>query len=375
MKSSSLHQISLAALFTLLHCTTIMNSCLVNNTNNNTEYITKSCATMLYPQLCYKSLSKYANKIQSSPKILAITALSVSLFAAQSTSKLMSNLSKTPNLRSGEAATLADCVEVMGDSVDELQRSVDELTRSRGDFDFEFKMSNAKTWVSVALTNDDTCMDGFGGMAMNGQVKSIVRRFVKKLAHLTSNWLALVNNYASSQDHHTLKEIPKNKAMLFLMTAFAVLPTISFNVYNVYKGVQARKGSMLVGFGNGVKEFEARWIGWAGVNVPNEAGQRALTKALAEKRCIHVFLDEEIVHQCYNGYFNNILWPLFHYLGLLQEDRLVTTRSFQSQFVAYVKANVMFAAVVNQHYQEGHVVWCHDYHLMFLPKMPEGAQQ
>ncbi|GMP95913.1 hypothetical protein CsSME_00044778 [Camellia sinensis var. sinensis] len=187
------------------------------------------------------------------------------------------------------------------------------------------------------------------------------------------------------------------------MTAFAVLPTISFNVYNVYKGVQARKGSMLVGFGNGkpllngchhcflstlpifcalgescgvvkemmynkiklnkynwvgVKEFEARWIGWAGVN-----------------RCIHVFLDEEIVHQCYNGYFNNILWPLFHYLGLLQEDRLVTTRSFQSQFVAYVKANVMFAAVVNQHYQEGHVVWCHDYHLMFLPKMPEGAQQ
>ncbi|THG09675.1 hypothetical protein TEA_014619 [Camellia sinensis var. sinensis] len=50
----------------------------------------------------------------------------------------------------------------------------------------------------------------------------------------------------------------------------------------------------------GVKEFEARWIGWASVNVPDEAKQRALTKALAEK--------------------------------------------------------------------EGGVVWCHDYHLMFLPK-------
>lgn len=33
----------------------------------------------------------------------------------------------------------------------------------------------------------------------------------------------------------------------------------------------------------GVKEFEARWIGWAGVNVPDEVGQKALTKALAEK--------------------------------------------------------------------------------------------
>ncbi|XP_074311183.1 alpha,alpha-trehalose-phosphate synthase [UDP-forming] 1-like [Silene latifolia] len=118
----------------------------------------------------------------------------------------------------------------------------------------------------------------------------------------------------------------------------------------------------------GVKEFEARWIGWAGVNVPDKVGQNALTKALAEKRCIPVFLDEEIVHQYYNGYCNNILWPLFHYLGLPQEDRLATTRSFQSQFAAYKKANQMFADVVNEHYEEGDVVWCHDYHLMFLPE-------
>ncbi|OMO92589.1 Glycosyl transferase, family 20 [Corchorus olitorius] len=118
----------------------------------------------------------------------------------------------------------------------------------------------------------------------------------------------------------------------------------------------------------GVKEFEARWIGWAGVNVPDEIGQKALSKALAEKRCIPVFLDEEIVHQYYNGYCNNILWPLFHYLGLPQEDRLATTRSFQSQFAAYKKANQMFADVVNAHYEEGAVVWCHDYHLMYLPE-------
>ncbi|XP_062009413.1 alpha,alpha-trehalose-phosphate synthase [UDP-forming] 1-like [Rosa rugosa] len=121
-------------------------------------------------------------------------------------------------------------------------------------------------------------------------------------------------------------------------------------------------------FDSGVKEFEARWIGWVGVNVPDDIGQRALTKALAEKKCIPVFLDEEIVHQYYNGYCNNILWPLFHYLGLPQEDRLATTRSFQSQFSAYKKANQMFADVVNEHYEEGDVVWCHDYHLLFLPK-------
>lgn len=33
----------------------------------------------------------------------------------------------------------------------------------------------------------------------------------------------------------------------------------------------------------GVKDVDAKWIGWAGVSVPDEVGQRALTKALAEK--------------------------------------------------------------------------------------------
>ncbi|XLR27067.1 hypothetical protein S83_054967, partial [Arachis hypogaea] len=32
----------------------------------------------------------------------------------------------------------------------------------------------------------------------------------------------------------------------------------------------------------GVKEYETRWIGWAGVNVSDGVGQKALTKALAE---------------------------------------------------------------------------------------------
>ncbi|XP_028060718.1 alpha,alpha-trehalose-phosphate synthase [UDP-forming] 1-like [Camellia sinensis] len=68
----------------------------------------------------------------------------------------------------------------------------------------------------------------------------------------------------------------------------------------------------------GVKEFEARWIGWAGVNVPDKAGQKALTKALAEKICIPVFLDEEIVHCRKLGAFL-LFWNVcLHLLLLLQ---------------------------------------------------------
>ncbi|KAH6558140.1 hypothetical protein KP509_1Z077700 [Ceratopteris richardii] len=118
----------------------------------------------------------------------------------------------------------------------------------------------------------------------------------------------------------------------------------------------------------GVRQFETRWIGWAGVNVTDEADKAALAKALDEQRCVPVFLDEETMHQYYNGYCNNVLWPLFHYLGLPQEDRLSCTRGLEDQFEAYKRANNMFADVVYSVYREGDVVWCHDYHLMFLPK-------
>ena len=33
----------------------------------------------------------------------------------------------------------------------------------------------------------------------------------------------------------------------------------------------------------GVRQFETKWIGWAGVNVSDEVGQVALKKALEEK--------------------------------------------------------------------------------------------
>ncbi|MFQ6641223.1 hypothetical protein Gotur_016053, partial [Gossypium turneri] len=41
-------------------------------------------------------------------------------------------------------------------------------------------------------------MDGFSSMAMNGYAKMMVRKRIIKITRLTSNVLALINNYASS---------------------------------------------------------------------------------------------------------------------------------------------------------------------------------
>lgn len=92
---------------------------------------------------------------------------------------------------------MRDCIEVMGDSVNLLRKSFGEMSQIKGS-NFELMMSDIQTWVSAALTDDDTCSDGFAGNGMNGNMKNIVRGRIVNIAHLTSNALALINNYATS---------------------------------------------------------------------------------------------------------------------------------------------------------------------------------
>ncbi|KAK6936326.1 Pectinesterase inhibitor domain [Dillenia turbinata] len=164
----------------------------------NRDFIKASCKETLYPKLCFKTLSSYANSINSSSTALANVALNVSLKGARSTSETVLNLSRTHNLGPREASAISDCVETIGDSVDELQQSLVEMKDLEGP-DFQMKMSNILTWVSAALTNENTCMEGFDAKAMDEKLKSKIRKCIVNVAQLTSNALALINRLSSAQ--------------------------------------------------------------------------------------------------------------------------------------------------------------------------------
>ncbi|RXI01140.1 hypothetical protein DVH24_001374 [Malus domestica] len=108
----------------------------------------------------------------------------------------MKRLSKTHGLNPIEAAAL-DCVEESGHAVDEVQKSIDELGHVARGSNFWVQMSDIQTWVSAALTDEDTCMDAFDEHHMSGRVESLGPRYIVNVAHLTSNALALINSYAS----------------------------------------------------------------------------------------------------------------------------------------------------------------------------------
>ncbi|BAT91348.1 hypothetical protein VIGAN_06266900 [Vigna angularis var. angularis] len=113
-------------------------------------------------------------------------------------------MAKRQGLKPREVAAMKDCVEVLSDSVDELRRSIDGMIHLRTS-NFEMTMSDVQTWVSAALTDENTCTDGFqesptaaAAATIGGtNTKTRVRGLVVQVAQLTSNALALINQLAN----------------------------------------------------------------------------------------------------------------------------------------------------------------------------------
>ncbi|XP_030537533.1 21 kDa protein-like [Rhodamnia argentea] len=195
-RSSALANLATTLLFCLAIC-----SCAISissaQASTNTEFIRTSCSKTTYPRLCYTSLSSHATLVQTSPKLLAGAALNVTLDKARSTSTMMVRLSRAQGMKSREVGAMRDCVEELSSSVDELRRSIGEMGEIKGSSNFGLIMNDVQTWVSAALTDENTCSDGFSGSMMNGNMKTVVRNEILTIAHLTSNALALINRYAS----------------------------------------------------------------------------------------------------------------------------------------------------------------------------------
>ncbi|KAK9063674.1 hypothetical protein SSX86_017545 [Deinandra increscens subsp. villosa] len=172
-------------------------------TSDDSDYIRTSCQTTRYPETCFATLSNYSATVQRDPGRLAMVAIHIALQHANHTANYFSNMSrntdpdnKTDNKT--ESAALRDCSEVMGDAVDEIRESGKEMRRLGWTGEsVRFQLSNVQTWMSAALTNEDTCTDGFEGVA-DGDVKDEVFGRVAAVVEVTSNALALVNRYADT---------------------------------------------------------------------------------------------------------------------------------------------------------------------------------
>jgi len=102
------------------------------------------------------------------------------------------------------------------------------------------------------------------------------------------------------------------------------------------------------------------WIGWPGIAKPETGKQEQIRQDLQEYNMQPIFLDEEQIKHYYEGFSNETIWPLFHYF-------IEHTQYKQEFWRHYSAVNKAFAKAVLQQYEEGDIIWVHDYHLMLLP--------
>lgn len=166
-----------------------------NNPPGTLNFLNSMCAKTTYTRLCVSSLSPYNITISNSTVNLAQAAVSVSLDAARSASSLVTRLSSNGVLTPSETFSVRDCVPTMGDCVMVLQKSLDTMvmvslneSKLAGNW---MEMDNIKTWVSAAMTDENTCLSGFTGGETTTAAKRLKRKVMDAMQR-TSNALALL---------------------------------------------------------------------------------------------------------------------------------------------------------------------------------------
>jgi trehalose 6-phosphate synthase/phosphatase len=101
------------------------------------------------------------------------------------------------------------------------------------------------------------------------------------------------------------------------------------------------------------------WIGFSD-NSPEELEGQDLVN---ENFQAHpVFIPEEVNENYYEGFCNNLLWPLCHYFPSL-------ARFDDRYFESYQQANGLFFEKLLEIIRPDDTIWVHDYQLMLLPDM------
>ncbi|KAG0498228.1 hypothetical protein HPP92_002919 [Vanilla planifolia] len=160
-----------------------------------TQAISQTCGLTRYPALCVSSLANFPGALDAGERELVHISLNMT---RQRVSASLYGASSIAGVTMDRLARSAydDCVELLDDSVDQLSRSLEAVSPKAADGADD---EDVLTWLSAALTNQDTCAEGLDGVA-DGYVRRQMTNYLKDLEELVSNSLAIFAASRRSQD-------------------------------------------------------------------------------------------------------------------------------------------------------------------------------
>ncbi|RLN42987.1 21 kDa protein-like [Panicum miliaceum] len=155
-------------------------------------FVRSCCARTLYPRLCRAGLVPHAASVHSSHARLALASANLTLAA------LGTLAARIPPPGPG---ALGDCAEAVASAADQAARAAERLRGVEQAVGPEvlWRVDDALTWLSAAMTDEDTCADGLWPRKYApAPVRAELRARVRRAKQYTSIALALVRMLASS---------------------------------------------------------------------------------------------------------------------------------------------------------------------------------
>ncbi|KAK1420142.1 hypothetical protein QVD17_21494 [Tagetes erecta] len=100
---------------------------------------------------------------------------------------------------SGNSQAIEDCIHQINDGVNQITQSFKELQKigKDGDENFMWHEANVQTWVSAALTDATTCIDGMLGDGMSRREHAMIKARLLNVKQLASNSLAMFSRFTT----------------------------------------------------------------------------------------------------------------------------------------------------------------------------------
>ncbi|KAG2326027.1 hypothetical protein Bca52824_008755 [Brassica carinata] len=161
------------------------------------RYVKDACNVTRYQQLCVRTLWPFTIVAKNNSSKWARAGVAVTITDTKRILRLLLKTRNSPAVGKRERVALSDCRELFVDSLDNLYKSLSVLRKLDAD-QFQQQMSDLATWLSAALTDEDTCLDGFEETMSNSSSSTVrmIKRKATRSMHLCSNALALLNKLA-----------------------------------------------------------------------------------------------------------------------------------------------------------------------------------
>ncbi|KAJ1417152.1 Pectinesterase, catalytic [Sesbania bispinosa] len=174
--------------------------------------IAQACMDIENQNTCLTNIQNELTKIgPPSPTSVISAALRTTLNEAQSAINNITRFS-TFSVSNREQIAIEDCKELLDFSVSELAWSLGEMRRIRaGDKSVQYE-GNLEAWLSAALSNQDTCLEGFEGT--DRRLESYISGSLTQVTQLISNVLSLY-----TQLHNLPFRPPRNTTTTTLVTS------------------------------------------------------------------------------------------------------------------------------------------------------------